>query len=73
MNEKPLIPTVEDENIIEDLKLTQVQVLRIVSEWYTNGMYPDILQNEDGLDLEEICYEEITEILEISEEMRLKN
>ena len=62
-NEKIQIPTVEDENIIEDLELSQLQVLRIVSEWYTNGMYPHILQNEDGLDLEEICFEEMSEII----------
>ena len=45
-----------------DDSLTQLQVLRIVSEWYTNGMCPYILQNEEGLDLEEICFEEICQI-----------
>ena len=43
-----------NENIIEDLGLTELQVLNIVSEWYTNGMIPDILQNEDGWELDEI-------------------
>ena len=45
----------EDDGVIEFLGLTEKQVVNIVMEWYTNGMYPDILQNEDGLDLEEIC------------------
>ena len=62
-NEKKLLPTVEDENLIKELNLSKIQVLQIVSEWYTNGMYHDILQNEDGLDLEEICWEEIEKII----------
>tara|TARA_R110000803_G_scaffold105904_1_gene174070 strand:+ start:257 stop:463 length:207 start_codon:yes stop_codon:yes gene_type:complete len=57
-----------NENIIEDLGLTELQVLNIVSEWYTNGMIPDILQNEDGW---ELC--EITDDLffEKQEEMKI--
>ena len=43
-----------EENIIERLKLTEKEVLSIVSEWYQNGMYPDILQNEHGHELCEI-------------------
>ena len=43
-----------EENIIQRLKLTEQEVLNIVSEWYLNGMYPDILKNEDGLELCEI-------------------
>jgi hypothetical protein len=42
-----------EESVIEALNLTQVQVLQIVKEWYTNGHCPDIFQNEDGEDLEE--------------------
>lgn len=42
------------DNTIDFLKLTEKQVLKIVLEWYTNGMYADILQDEDGRDLEEI-------------------
>tara|TARA_R110000803_G_scaffold102336_1_gene170411 strand:- start:931 stop:1104 length:174 start_codon:yes stop_codon:yes gene_type:complete len=42
------------ENLINKLNLTEQEVLSIVSEWYTNGMYADILQDEDGNDLEEI-------------------
>ena len=47
-----------EEDIIKRLKLTEQEVLNVVSEWYLNGMYPDILQDEDGL---ELC--EITQIL----------
>lgn len=43
-----------DDSIIRDLNLTEEQVKKIVLEWYTCGMFSDILQNEDGLDLEEI-------------------
>lgn len=38
---------------IEDLRLTDEQVRDIVYEWCTNGMCPDIFQNEDGIDLED--------------------
>ena len=44
-----------NENIIEDLGLTEMQVLNIVSRWYTNGMMPDIIQNENGCELDEIA------------------
>ena len=43
-----------NKNIIEDLALTELQVLNIVSVWYTNGMIPDILQNSNGCELDEI-------------------
>ena len=43
------------DSIIKKLKLTDEQVWLIVREWYTNGMYHDILEDEDGYDLEEIC------------------
>jgi hypothetical protein len=42
-------------NIIEDLGLTEMQVLNIVSRWYTNGMMPDIIQNGNGCELDEIA------------------
>ena len=44
-----------NENIIEDLGLTELQVLNIVSLWYTNGMMPDIIMDEDGSELDEIA------------------
>ena len=47
------------DNTIDFLKLTEKQVLKIVLEWYTNGMYPDILQDEYGYDLEEIIENEL--------------
>jgi len=50
------------ENLIEKLKLTEQEVLSIVNEWYTNGMYKDILQDEDGNDLEEICERKFEEL-----------
>lgn len=43
-----------EENIIKRLQLTEKEVLNIVSEWYQNGMYSDILQNEYGCELCEI-------------------
>ena len=42
------------ETIIEDLRLTEMQVLNIISVWYVNGMMPDIIQNEDGWELDEL-------------------
>ena len=42
-------------SIIKRKKLNTLEVWSIVNEWYTNGMYPDILQNEMGHDLEKIC------------------
>jgi hypothetical protein len=43
-----------EENIIERLNLTEQEVLSIVSDWYQNGDYQDILQDEDGSELCEI-------------------
>jgi hypothetical protein len=43
-----------EENLIKKYKLTTKEVLSIVHEWYVDGTYEDILQDEDGLDLEEI-------------------
>jgi len=45
--------------IIKKLNLTKDQVSEIVLEWYTCGMFSDILQNEDGLDLEEILEQQL--------------
>lgn len=33
--------------------LSEYEVGQIVCQWYTNGMIEDILQNDDGRDLEE--------------------
>lgn len=41
--------------IIKEKNLTEQEVWKIVLEWYTKGIYPDILQDEEGNDLEEIC------------------
>lgn len=45
-------------SIIKELKLSDKKVNKIVLEWYTT-IYPDILQNEDGRDLEEILEEDV--------------
>lgn len=50
------------QSLIEELKLTEKQVVIIVQEWYSNGMFPDVLQNENGEDLEEICEQIINKI-----------
>lgn len=52
----------DEESLIEELKLSEKQVLLIVQEWYTNGMCSDILQNGLGEDLEEICEQKLAEI-----------
>lgn len=49
----------DPDSVIRKLKLTDRQVWLVVKEWYTRGMYPDILQDEDGRDLEEICEMEL--------------
>jgi hypothetical protein len=50
---------------IEENNLSELDVWNVVREWYTNGMYGDILQDEDGSDLEEICERNIMLIEEI--------
>lgn len=55
-----------EENLIKKYKLTTKEVLSIVHEWYVGGMYKDILQDEEGYDLEEIL-EEIYEDTEDEE------
>ena len=50
---------------IEENNLSELDVWNVVREWYTNGMYGDILQNEEGDDLEEICERNIMLIEEI--------
>ena len=43
-----------NENIIEDLGLTEMQILNIISIWYNNGMMPDYIGDEGGTQLDEI-------------------
>ena len=43
-----------EDSIIERLGLTEAEVVNIVSEWYQNGMYEDVLQDEKGNELCEI-------------------
>ena len=56
-----------EENIIKRLELTDAEVINIVSEWYQNGMYKDVLQNEDGKELCEIT-QDIFELDKIKNE-----
>lgn len=59
-----LFEQIQQENnltLIKLLNLTDFEVLQIVKEWYTLGMYQDILQNEKGEDLEEIINDLIEE------------
>jgi len=49
-------------SIIKQKKLSHSDVLNIVKEWYIDGMYADILQDEEGFDLEEICDYELEKI-----------
>ena len=60
-----------NENIIEDLGLTEMQVLNIISRWYVNGMMPDIIQNEDGWELDELVDTIFWDLFE--EEKMIKN
>ena len=43
------------DNLIAEKGLTEKEVVEIVRLWYINGMYADILQNEQGQELDEIC------------------
>ncbi len=36
------------------LELTEIEILATVRHWYLN-MHPDIFQDEDGKDLDEVC------------------
>jgi hypothetical protein len=44
------------------LNLSKAEVLHIVQEWYTLGQYADILQDEQGNDLEEIINNELEKL-----------
>jgi hypothetical protein len=50
--------------IIKKYNLSELEVLSIVYEWYAMGTYEDILMDEDGMELDEICDLEIESILE---------
>ena len=39
--------------MIKKYNLSEIEVLSIVHEWYTQGLYADILLDEDGYELEE--------------------
>jgi hypothetical protein len=49
--------------MIKKYNLSEIEVLSIVHEWYTQGLYADILLDEDGDELDEICEQRIDAIL----------
>ena len=53
-----------NENIIEDLNLTELQILNIISKWYTNGMIADMIWDTDHRELDEIVDDLFFEKLE---------
>jgi len=59
-----------NENIIRDLGLTEMQVLNIISEAYVNGMIPNIVQSENGLELDELADKLFYELFEEEELIR---
>jgi len=51
-----------DVNIIEEKNLTKIQVLECVIYWYENIypiLYGEPILNEDDVELNEFCYEEL--------------
>lgn len=55
--------------IIKKYNLSEIEVLSIVHEWYTQGLYADILLDEDGDELDEICEQRIDAILKNNYEL----
>lgn len=55
--------------IIKKYNLSEIEVLSIVHEWYTQGLYADILMDEDGDELDEICEQKIDIILKNNYEL----
>jgi|LULN01.1.fsa_nt_gb hypothetical protein len=60
-----------NENIIEDLGLTELEVLNIVSVWYTNGMIPDCIFDENYRELDEVADDLFYDKFEEEERSRL--
>ena len=57
-------------SIIDKYGLSEKEVWQIVSEWYENGFYPDILQNAHGFELCEICHYELYTDFTVRDENR---
>jgi hypothetical protein len=55
--------------IIKKYNLSEIEVLSIVHEWYTQGLYADIMMDEDGDELDEICEQRIDIILKNNYEL----
>ena len=49
----------ENISIIEHYNLNEFEILMIVKEWYSNGYFTQILQDDSGNDLEEILNDSI--------------
>jgi hypothetical protein len=64
INKKNMKEFEYNDKIIEDLGLTEMQILNIISVWYVNGMMPDIIQNEDGWELDELVDDRFWSLLE---------
>jgi len=56
--------------MIKKYNLSEIEVLSIVHEWYTQGLYADILMDEDGDELDEICEQRIDIILKNNYELK---
>jgi hypothetical protein len=52
------------EDLIEFKKISKIEVWQILKEWYTDGMYSDILKDEFGSDLEEICNNNLERLID---------
>lgn len=51
-------------SIIEHYGLNKFEILTIVNEWYLNGMFDGIIEDEFGSDLAEVISNEIEKINE---------
>ncbi len=64
--DKHLHEQMQDENVnfsmIEHYGLSKFEVLIIVNEWYLNGMFDGIIEDEFGNDLAEVISDEIEKI-----------
>jgi len=64
--DKHLYEQMQDENVnfnmIEHYGLSKFEVLIIVNEWYLNGMFDGIIEDEFGADLAEVINDEIEKI-----------
>ncbi|MEP7198026.1 MAG: hypothetical protein ABI851_16020 [Saprospiraceae bacterium] len=60
LSDERLVQLMHLDFIIQELKLSKIEILLVVKEWYTNGLYAPLLHDESGRDLEEIIDNEIS-------------